>query len=108
MAPEADFGPIGKDETWLGVVVTPPSGAILTSEFYGNPPTVNDLATLLAHAMRRPALGSASRPRLIRLRPEPAWSELLPHLDEIGIEVETVKRLKECQTALREFRQQLR
>ena len=30
------------------------------------------------------------------------------HLRELGVEVETVKRLKACQTALREFRQELR
>lgn len=105
---EVGFGPIDKDETWLGLVVSPPSGAILASELCENTPTINDLAALIAHAMRRPGFGSSSRPKLVRIRSDPAWSDLLPHLSEIGIEVETVKRLKECQTALREFRQQLR
>lgn len=105
---EADFGPLDEGGTWLGLVVCPPSGAILASDFCENLPTVNDLATLLAHAMRRPALGAASRPCLVRLPDNPAWAELLPHLRELGVEVETVQRLKASQTALREFRQNLR
>jgi hypothetical protein len=34
---------------------------------HGRPP-VNDLATLLAHAMRRPLDGDARRPSIVRLR----------------------------------------
>lgn len=105
---EADFGPLEEGGAWLGVVVSPPSGAILASEFCEHVPTVNDLASLLAHAMRRPALGDASRPRLIRLPDNPSWAELVPHLQELIVEVETTKRLKAWQTALREFRQELR
>ncbi len=105
---EADFGLLEEGGTWLGLVVCPPSGAILASDFYENSPNVNDLASLLAHAMRRPALGNASRPCRVRLPDNPAWAELHPHLRELGIEVEAAKRLKACQTALREFRQELR
>jgi hypothetical protein len=104
---EADFGVFEEGGTWLGVVVSPPSGAILAGQFCEHLPTVNDLATLLAHAMRRPALGSPSRPRLVRLTDNPAWAELVPHLQEVGVEVENLKRLQASQTALREFRQEL-
>jgi hypothetical protein len=104
---EADFGSLEEGGTWLGLVVSPPSGAILASELCEDVPNVNDLATLMAHALRRPALGYASRPRLVRLPDNPACDELLPHLREIGVEVESVIRPEASQTALREFRQEL-
>lgn len=104
---EAGFGALQEHVTWLGLVVCPPSGAILASEFCEHKPDVNDLANLLAHAMRRPALGDAGRPRLVRLPDNPVWDELLPHLRELGIEIETGKRLKAYQTAHREFRLEL-
>lgn len=103
---EADFGPLEEGATWLGLVVCPTSGAIIASEFCEATPAVNNLATLLADAMRRPEFGGASRPDTIRLSDNPAWAELIPHLEMLGIEVQTAKRLKACQTALREFRQQ--
>lgn len=55
---EAGFGPLEEGVTWIGLVVCPASGAILASEFGESVPTVNDLAALVAHAMRRPAFGS--------------------------------------------------
>ena len=51
------------------------------------PPTVNDLANLLAHAMRRPLVELAHRPQTLFLRSRPEWAELLPHLKEVGIQV---------------------
>jgi hypothetical protein len=52
------------------------------------PPTVNNLATLLARAMRRPPDYEArQRPRKIYLRDRPQWQELLPHLQQLGSEV---------------------
>ena len=42
-------------------MVCPLSGAILASRFCELVPHVNDLAALLAHAMRRPALGDPGR-----------------------------------------------
>jgi hypothetical protein len=105
---ESDLCPLDEGAIGVGLVVCPPSGAILAIEVYDHKPTVNDLATLLAYAMRRPALGDASRPRCIRLLDRPTWNELLPHLRETGIQVETAKRLKACQTAIREFKQELR
>jgi hypothetical protein len=49
------------------------------------PPTVNDLARLLADAMRRPLAGSMHRPRCLYLRARTEWTELLPHLRGVGI-----------------------
>jgi hypothetical protein len=52
------------------------------------PPTVNDLATLLAHAMSRPLTeGDRQRPGTIHLRDRPQWQQLLPHLQQLGIGV---------------------
>lgn len=75
-------------EVWKGLVIERESGALLAmndAEF--PPPTVNDLATILAYAMYQPWYGDHQRPRVIHLRDRPQWQELLPHLRQIGIEV---------------------
>ena len=59
----------------------------LLIEFIENPPTVNDLARLLADAMCRPLIDRPHRPKTILLRDNPSWQELLPHLRDIKIEV---------------------
>jgi hypothetical protein len=52
------------------------------------PPTVNDLANLLAHAMLRPLTDlDRQRPRKIQLRDRPQWPEFFPHLQQLGIQV---------------------
>jgi hypothetical protein len=90
---EADFRalpkPIDQSVThYRGMVVCQADGSLLAeSEVHGRP-SVNDLATLLANAMRHPLAGDAHRPKLIRLRGHHQWRELFPHLAEIGIEVE--------------------
>jgi hypothetical protein len=90
---EADFRalpePIDQSVThYRGMVVCQADGSLLAeSEVHGRP-SVNDLATLLAHAMRHPLAGGAHRPKLIRLRGHHQWRELFPHLAEIGVGVE--------------------
>ena len=76
-------------EVWEGMVIEREYGALLAMEHAEwPPPTVNDLATLLAHAMCRPwTAGDRQRPRTIYLRDRPQWQELLPHLWQLGIEV---------------------
>src|SRR3954465_14146282 len=64
---EADFQalpkPIMQTEThYLGMVVTKKGGSLLADLPVHARPSVNDLATLLAHAMRRPLDGIAPRP----------------------------------------------
>ena len=85
---EADFGVLDDGVTWLGLVVCPTSGAIFASEICDHPPDVNDLANLLAHAMRRPSFGDSGRPCRILLHDNSAWDELIPHLHERGIEAD--------------------
>src|SRR5512135_948267 len=95
---EADFQPIpeqvckrmNQGELWLGLVVSGPERFHLADLLLEvPPPTVNDLARLLAQAMDRPLVDRAHRPARIRLRDNPQWRDLLPHLGQLGIEVVT-------------------
>ena len=76
-------------EAWKGMVIEREHGALLALEnVEWPPPTVNDLATLLARAMTRPPhYEDRQRPRIIHLRDRPQWQELLPHLRQLGMEV---------------------
>ena len=89
---EADFflGPETsrkRQERWMGMVIEREFGGVLAmDEVELPPPTVNNLANLLAHAMRRPLdAGDRQRPGTIYLRNRPQWQELLPHLQQLGI-----------------------
>src|SRR6202795_264049 len=77
---EADFRalpkPRGQTEThYLGLVVALPNGNPLVYLPVEYIPNVNDLADLLAEAMRRPLTASAHRPIRIRFRGNPRWEE---------------------------------
>ena len=92
---EADFQALPKPSTqswthYLGVVVTEGDGSLLADLPIAGRPSVNDLATILAHAMRRPLDGNARRPQLVRLRGHHQWRELLAHLEEVGVRVEVL------------------
>jgi hypothetical protein len=100
---EADFQalpkPITQSQThYLGMVVAPDGSFLADSQVEGRP-TVNDMATLLAHAMRRPLIGKANRPRRLHVRGHPQWRELFPHLAELGIEVAVHRELPKVQRA---------
>jgi hypothetical protein len=100
---EADFQalpkPITQGQThYLGMVVAP-DGSLLADAHVEGRPTVNDMATLLAHAMRRPLAGKARRPRRIHVRGHPQWKELFPHLDELDIKVAVHRQLPKVQRA---------
>ncbi len=89
---EADFFSIPCSESehgsmWWGIVLSHSHDKVLAQHMVEEPPTVNDLAHLLAEAMRRPLVDFSHRPRCLYLRPRPEWAELLPHLQQIGIEV---------------------
>jgi hypothetical protein len=100
---EADFQalpkPIRQSQThYLGMVVDP-DGSFLADSHVEGRPTVNDMATLLANAIRRPLTGKAHRPRRIHVRGHPQWKELFPHLDELGIKVTVHQELPKVQRA---------
>ena len=88
---EADFRalpkPMSQNEThYLGLVVVQGEGSVLAEEQVEHAPDVNDLAALLARAMRRPLTGRGHRPKRVRVRKNPRWQELFPHLEEVGVE----------------------
>ena len=104
---EADFRalpkPMMQSEThYLGIVVTKKGGAVLAKTQVEGRPTVNDLAILLAQAIRQPLTGKAHRPNRLQLRGHRQWQELFPHLEEIGIEVAVRKDLPKVEGAYKE------
>lgn len=94
---EVDFQPVPNEknvEFWLGMAVSQEVGVELSLEILNSPPTVNDLARLIAQAIQRPIVeGTRHRPVSLILRDDPQWQELLPHLRELGIEVECADTL---------------
>jgi hypothetical protein len=110
---EADFRalprPAGQTDThYLGLAVALPRGDPLVYLPVEYTPTVNDLADLLADAMRRPLTGSARRPEHMHFRANPRWDELFPHLKELGIEVMLQDDLPELEEVYLDFRRQMR
>jgi hypothetical protein len=110
---EADFQalprPIMQNEThYLGMVVTRKGGSLLADLPVDRRPSVNDLATLLAHAMRRPLDGNARRPKLIHLRGHHQWRELFPVLKEVGVDVCVERKLPGIEKAFRGHLQEVR
>ncbi len=110
---EADFEalpkPIMQTEThYLGMVVTQEDGSLLADLPVQGRPSVNDLATLLANAMRRPLDGAARRPKLVRLRGHRQWRELFPALKELGVEVSVERKSPAVEKAYRDYLRRLR
>lgn len=69
---------------------------------------MNDLADLLAAAMRRPMTDTAHRPRRIAVRGNPRWEELFPHLQQLGVEVAVQTDLPAVEGAYVDFLRQMR
>jgi hypothetical protein len=111
---EADFlalpKPMGQSAThYLGLVVTQEAGFFLADAQVKGRPTVNDMATLLAHAMLRPMIEVAQhRPRRLHVRGHHQWQELFPHLAELGIEVTVQRELPKATEVYEGYLRQLR
>jgi hypothetical protein len=110
---EVDFRalprPAGQTDThYLGLAVALPRGDPLVYLPVEYTPTVNDLADLLADAMRRPLTGSARRPGHLHVRANPRWEELFPHLKELGIEVTLRDDLPKLEEVHLEFLREMR
>ena len=110
---EADFRalpkPMGQSEThYRGMVVAKKGGLLLAESHVEGRPSVNDLATLLAQAMRRPLTGDAHRPRRIHVRGHHQWRELFPHLEELGIQISVQQELPKITAAYQDHLRQLR
>ncbi|HBJ37848.1 MAG TPA: hypothetical protein DDZ51_24440, partial [Planctomycetaceae bacterium] len=105
---EADFRALPKPITqstthYVGMVLTQPDGFLRGESEIDHSPTVNDLATLLAHVMKRPLIEVPLRPRHIHLRGNPKWKPLFSALEEFGIEVAIKTDLPKFQEAFGEF-----
>ena len=96
-----------RQDRWMGIVIEREFAGVLAMEDVRlPPPTVNGLATLLAHAMLRPLnAGDRQRPSTIYLRDRPQWQELLPHLQQLGIEVVLSEDLPRFDEAVIEWMQ---
>ena len=101
--------PAGQTDThYLGLAVALPRGDPLVYLLVDYTPTVNDLADLLADAMRRPLTGSARRPDRIHFRANPRWDDLFGHLKELGIEATLHDDLPELEEAYLDFLREMR
>ncbi len=110
---EADFRALPKPPMqsathYLGMVVTQTDGFLLADAQIVSSPSVNDLATILAHAMRRPMEGAAHRPTKLLLRGHHQWRELFPHLEELRIEVSVERELPTIEQTYSEYLETLR
>jgi hypothetical protein len=110
---EADFRALPKRMSqsaphYVGMVLTQPDGFLRAEAEIERSPTVNDLATLLAHAMKRPLVSGNHRPHRIHLRVNPKWKPLFPALKEIGIEVVIKTDLPKVKEAFGEFLAQVK
>jgi hypothetical protein len=110
---EADFRalpkPASQTEThYLGVVAVLPEGDPLHYLPVEYTPNVNDLADLLADALRRPLTGPARRPEHIRFRGNPRWEELFRHLNELGIATSIHEELPKVEEVYEDFLRQMR
>jgi hypothetical protein len=95
-------------ELWLGMVLTRLEDFHLALQAHEDSPTVNDLAHLLAKAMEQPWVMGARRPARILLRTNPQWQELIPHLRQLKIEVETHEELPLWDDAAAEYVRKLK
>jgi hypothetical protein len=110
---EADFKalpkPMMQTEThYFGMVVTKRGGSVLAKTKVEGRPTANDLAALLAKAMRQPLTNEVHRPRRIHVRGDRQWQELFPHLEELGIKVSVRQELLKVQETYQEHLRKLR
>ena len=110
---EADFvalpkPPMQSETHYLGMVVTRAGGRLQADQPVHGRPSVNNLATLLAHAMRRPLDGHARRPKFVRLRGHHQWRELFPHLAELSVDVSVERKLPAIEKAYRAYLRRLR
>lgn len=110
---EADFRALPKSQGeteahYLGLVVATEHGNPLVCLPVDYTPSVNDLADLLAAAMRRPMTDLAHRPQQISFRDNPRWEELFPHLSQLGIEVSIQDDLPNVKDVYEDFVLQMR
>ena len=92
----------------LGVAASLPKGDPLVLMVVEYNPNVNDLADLLADAMRRPLTGQARRPEHLHFRNNPRWEELYRHLNDLKIETSIHDELPKVEEVYEDFLREMR
>jgi hypothetical protein len=110
---EADFRavpkPMMQSKThFFGLVVTKRGGSVLAETEVKRRPSAYDLANLLGKAMRQPLSEGTHRPRSLHVRGHRQWKELLPHLEELGIDVSVKEKLPKVAEVYKDYLGQLR
>ncbi len=108
---QADFRPtpnwvtIGGEPArpWVVLITSRSDDLVLTHEIAWEQPSSDLLWDVLAKAMRQPAAGKPHRPIELQLRPDERWNGLKPHLDAIGITVETTEQLDQLDFVFRDM-----
>jgi hypothetical protein len=109
---EADFRALPKpmmqnEALYLSLVVKKRGGSLLAETQMQGRPSANDLADLLAKAMREPLTDRAHRPRRLHVRGHRQWQELFPHLEELGIKVTVTQELPQFRVAYQDRLRQM-
>ena len=70
-------------------------------------PSAAELWDVLAEAAQKPLAGKPHRPTALRVRQEPAWDELKPHLEEVGVRLEFAAELEELDAVVEGLAQRM-
>jgi len=88
---------------WVVLITSRGDDLVLTHEIAWEQPSSDLLWDVLAKAMRQPAAGKPHRPTELQVRPDERWNGLKPHLDAIGITVETTEELDQLDIVFRDM-----
>ncbi|WP_373652943.1 MULTISPECIES: DUF6930 domain-containing protein [unclassified Schlesneria] len=100
---------LSQSETqYLGLVVNKDDGSLLVQSQVEGRPKVGDLSALLTVAMLRPLVGKGRCPRRLHVRGHRQWQELIPPLEELGIQVSVRKELPKAKTAFQRELERIR
>ena len=90
-------------QPWMTLVASRSSGLVLAQAMTMEPPSAARIWDVLAQAMSHPMMDRPHRPTQMQIRPDPAWDELRPHLDEIGVECVEADELDLIDTLLEDL-----
>ena len=107
-AVEADFCPLpdiveGEYGFWLGLVAHHQDGSMLMHTIDQEPPNLDEIAHLLAGIMDCAHPRPRRRPEAVLVRDDPEWLEMVPYLDELGIEVVVTEELSQWDARAQEL-----
>jgi len=80
-----------KDSPWLVLVTSKSEDLVLIHDILPEAPPANLVFDKLVEAMRQPLSGEPHLPTILEVRADPHWEELRPHLEEVGIQLETAE-----------------